>query len=445
MASIVQSLGYTNNGAGKSTITFPSPITAGNLIVISCTRPNASFDGLAYLPGRVDPAAARPFTILVSATQTNFGGNDPVVIMARRATGDEQSLDIYASGMLAAAYELANATSGAVLSKTNQAATTGDKALSAFGSTGVDDIQIAAFNWGPVVANHTIYENYGSGWTGDHRDVHDDGPWYGHPGFISEHATGGPTAHITGTSQSEAWGGVAVNFVDSHVTAAFTATPSSGDAPLSVAFDSSGSTGSIVSYAWDFGDGGTGTTANPTHVYVDAGPYTATLTVTGASDSDTASASIEALEVVFTPYARDKIILSIRASFTDDNLYNHAIVVATGDKNHTYYAEKKDTDPLSPTRISAIGDRVFVYESDIISTQDAANMAVQKVYRDNCVLSEDVEMDALCNPALEGNDIVGIDESSLSKLNITARIRSMTIPFSSSRQTIRLGKVINLS
>ncbi|WP_448546982.1 collagenase [Thalassotalea fusca] len=43
---------------------------------------------------------------------------------------------------------------------------------------------------------------------------------------------------------------------------------------------SSDSDGSIVSYDWNFGDGGSSTEANPTYQYNNAGSYTATLTVT---------------------------------------------------------------------------------------------------------------------------------------------------------------------
>lgn len=38
--------------------------------------------------------------------------------------------------------------------------------------------------------------------------------------------------------------------------------------------------GSIVSYAWDFGDSAASTAQNPSHVYSSAGTYTAVLTVT---------------------------------------------------------------------------------------------------------------------------------------------------------------------
>ncbi|MEO7016865.1 MAG: PKD domain-containing protein, partial [Leifsonia sp.] len=61
--------------------------------------------------------------------------------------------------------------------------------------------------------------------------------------------------------------------------AAFTSTVTN----LSVAFDASSSSdpdGTVASYAWDFGDGATGTGVKPTHVYATAGTFTVTLTVT---------------------------------------------------------------------------------------------------------------------------------------------------------------------
>jgi len=81
-------------------------------------------------------------------------------------------------------------------------------------------------------------------------------------------------------------------------TAVAAASITSGTAPLSVNFTGSGSSdsdGSIVSYAWVFGDGGSATTANPTHSYTAAGSYVATLTVMdddGATDTDTITINV---------------------------------------------------------------------------------------------------------------------------------------------------------
>lgn len=70
--------------------------------------------------------------------------------------------------------------------------------------------------------------------------------------------------------------------------AAFSASPLSGTAPLTVSFDSSASTGVITGYAWDFDNNGVvdSTYANPSYTYPAAGTYTVKLTVTGPGGSD---------------------------------------------------------------------------------------------------------------------------------------------------------------
>lgn len=71
-------------------------------------------------------------------------------------------------------------------------------------------------------------------------------------------------------------------------TADFSASPSSGDEPLSVTFsDISTSYDEIISWEWDFGDGQTSTEQNPTHVY-NEGVYSISLTIEEEDgDSDT--------------------------------------------------------------------------------------------------------------------------------------------------------------
>ena len=81
-------------------------------------------------------------------------------------------------------------------------------------------------------------------------------------------------------------------------TAVISANPTSGSAPLAVAFSGSGSTdldGTITSYAWNFGDGATGTGATVSHTYSVAGTFTATVTV---SDNGNATSTAWAVIVV---------------------------------------------------------------------------------------------------------------------------------------------------
>ena len=73
--------------------------------------------------------------------------------------------------------------------------------------------------------------------------------------------------------------------------AGFTCDKTSGDLPLTVSFTST-SSGNITSYSWNFGDGGTSSSANPTHTYNDAGTFSAELTVNGPGGSNSASKTI---------------------------------------------------------------------------------------------------------------------------------------------------------
>jgi PKD repeat protein len=73
---------------------------------------------------------------------------------------------------------------------------------------------------------------------------------------------------------------------DAAPVAAFSGTPLSGDAPLTVVFTDA-STGAITSWHWDFGDGDTtnATVQSPVHTYAANGTYAVNLTVTGPGGS----------------------------------------------------------------------------------------------------------------------------------------------------------------
>lgn len=131
--------------------------------------------------------------------------------------------------------------------------------------------------------------------------------------------------------------------------------PYTGAAGSAIAFDGSASNdpdGSIASYAWDFGDGNTGTGVAPSHTYAAAGTYTVSLVVTDnlglASVAATTTATIGAAAnafAVWTDGAGNAIssiasggtaTLQICTSVADINAfqaqvqYNGAIAAAAG-------------------------------------------------------------------------------------------------------------------
>lgn len=101
----------------------------------------------------------------------------------------------------------------------------------------------------------------------------------------------------------------------------FSGTPLSGTVPVSVVFTDT-STNTPTSWAWDFGDSGTATTQNPTHVYVQSGSYTVTLTATNALGSD---GEVKAAYVVVTATTLSRVMDGLAALITAaqivDNVY----------------------------------------------------------------------------------------------------------------------------
>jgi PKD repeat protein len=88
---------------------------------------------------------------------------------------------------------------------------------------------------------------------------------------------------------------ITVNAVGNALAATASATPTSGQVPLSVAFTGTATGGNPpYGYRWSFGDGSAASTLqNPGHTYGAAGTYTATLTVTDSSaPAKTAKSSV---------------------------------------------------------------------------------------------------------------------------------------------------------
>jgi PKD repeat protein len=72
--------------------------------------------------------------------------------------------------------------------------------------------------------------------------------------------------------------------VNGGVKASFTNTqPGTNNPPVTISFTNTSTGPGVLSYFWNFGDGTTSTTANPTHIYTSTGNYTATLIVNSSS------------------------------------------------------------------------------------------------------------------------------------------------------------------
>ena len=110
--------------------------------------------------------------------------------------------------------------------------------------------------------------------------------------------------------------------------AAFSAHPSTGIAPLKVAFTDR-STGIHTSWKWSFGDGTYSREKNPVHKYTKAGNYTVSLTVSNAAGNNTVTKSnyivVNALKAPVAAFSAYPISgkAPLKVSFIDKSIGVH--------------------------------------------------------------------------------------------------------------------------
>jgi PKD repeat protein len=118
------------------------------------------------------------------------------------------------------------------------------------------------------------YWSFGDGATNSTRDYIDH--TYTNPGtYTVSHRVSGPLGTNTRTKTSYITVGSAIP----PLQAEFSASSRTGSIPRSVRFRDR-STGNIVSWLWDFGDGSTSNEQSPTYVYTQVGNRTVSLTIT---------------------------------------------------------------------------------------------------------------------------------------------------------------------
>ena len=133
-------------------------------------------------------------------------------------------------------------------------------------------------------------------------DFGDGGTAFGRNAVHRYAEPGTYTAEVTVTDPDGGTGSdeVEITVTNSPPVAEAAAAPGSGQAPLAVRFTSAATDTEpgLLTYAWEFGDGGTAGTRNANHTYTAPGTYTAEVTVT---DKHGASGSAEVVVTVADP------------------------------------------------------------------------------------------------------------------------------------------------
>src|SRR5712692_4823933 len=290
---------YKVIGAGHSAIHIFSDIIANG--ATGAAVPHFTVDGDYGTAVNIPPTAS--FTVTGNNTVTgstvsfNAGASvDPDGTIASYAWtfGDGGS----STGVTASHVYGAAGTFTVTLTVTDNSGSTGTKSVKVVATQPTDLPPVASFT---VTGNNTVTGSTVSFNGGASSDP--DGTVVSYAWTFGDGGTGtGVTAThvyttagtftvtltVTDNSGSTGSASAKVVVIDRPPVARFTVTGNITVTGSTVSFDASASAdpdGTIVSYAWTFGDGGTATGVTATHVYAAAGTFTPTLTVTDNSGS----------------------------------------------------------------------------------------------------------------------------------------------------------------
>jgi len=157
---------------------------------------------------------------------------------------------------------------------------------------------------------------------------------------------------------------------------------------------SSSTGGTIASWFWDFGDGSTSTSQNPTHVYSQAGAYTVALTVTsstGAQDTEIKTGVIRvgstgALRALFAADTRN-VTTRTSVQFTDMSsgnvkswLWDFGDGTTSTEQNPLYRFRTAGTFTVSLTVQSSSGTDTITNAGYVQSVKSAYTVIADNAY-----------------------------------------------------------------
>jgi len=160
------------------------------------------------------------------------------------------------------------------------------------------------------------------------------------------------------------------------------------------------SSGTITSWEWDFGDGYTSPAQNPSHTYYFTGNVTASLTVSGASGSDTVTAVISVDQAPAAGAAYNAVINGVKVTYSRPTCfacYNHLqgslLIAVWGDEPGALKVIAKEDAPIYWTdRCDVVIDAPDTYIKKVIAKgiQDQMDLYVcgQVGYVKNFILKD---------------------------------------------------------